>query len=101
MRESQQKTRRNIFEALLHFCIGAATAIRNLLEVGHHFFNRLVNAILYSFTKCSISPFPDDKYVLQEKYINCGAINSSEKWLYKPRQILRSWLKQNIAPPRQ
>ena len=35
------------------------------------------------------------------KYINCRATNSSEKWVYKPRQILSSWLKQNIAPPRQ
>ena len=30
MRELQQKTRRNIFEALLHFCIGAATAIAGI-----------------------------------------------------------------------
>ena len=40
------------------------------------------------------------KYILQQIY-QLRATNSSEKWVYKPRQILCSWLKQNIASPRQ
>ena len=60
-----------------------------------------MSAKKYVYFKTNSNCCETNRNIFCQKYINCRATNSSEKWVYKPRQILYSWLKQNIASPRQ